>query len=104
MKYVVSVYSPKESKNEVIELFDQAIAYLKTHPDFDSFNRLDFIADFALPMERKLSAFIQKNDLTDNSSSPQHPAFSSFIWDSTQSTEYSDKITQLGIKLFSDKL
>ncbi len=44
------------------------IAYLHQHPDFDSFNRLSFLTQYALPLQRSLQAFIKELQLSLNTS------------------------------------
>lgn len=37
---------------------DSTLNYLKAHPNFDSFNRMEFITGYALPLQEQLTAFI----------------------------------------------
>jgi len=41
----------------------KAIAYLHAHTDFDSFNRMEFLTGFALPLQEQLGAFIHAEKL-----------------------------------------
>ncbi len=50
-----------------IHLFNKAIQYLKNHPDFDSFNRLAFLSQYALPLERALNIYARKKGLVSSS-------------------------------------
>jgi len=47
----------------------KTLAYLKAHPDFDSFNRMEFLTEYALPMQEQLGMVIReaKLDLNDKS-------------------------------------
>lgn len=47
----------------------QTLAYLKANPDFDSFNRMDFLTRFALPMQEQLGKFIRLMKLDVNNKS-----------------------------------
>ncbi|WP_106528815.1 cytochrome-c peroxidase [Chitinophaga niastensis] len=47
----------------VSEGLAQCIQYLQQHPDFDTFNRLEFLSDFALPLQENLSILIQARHL-----------------------------------------
>jgi cytochrome c peroxidase len=45
-----------------------SIEYLHQHPDFDSFDRLNFLTKYALPLQRSLQAFIKELQLSLNTS------------------------------------
>lgn len=47
----------------------ETLAYLKANPDFDSFNRMEFLTRYALPMQEQLRDFILQlnNDLNEKS-------------------------------------
>ena len=49
-----------EQKDSIIYYVASGKQYLKTHVDFDSFNRLLFITSYALPIERKLNRLINE--------------------------------------------
>jgi len=48
---------------QVAQYLTGGIAYLHGHPDFDSFDRLHFLTAYALPLQRRLQAFIQELQL-----------------------------------------
>jgi cytochrome c peroxidase len=39
-------------------LLNQSLTYLKAHPDFDTFNRLEYLTRFALPMQKEFGRFV----------------------------------------------
>lgn len=47
----------------------QTLAYLKEHPDFDTFNRAEFLRGFALPLQEELGQFITDLNLSVNQKS-----------------------------------
>ncbi|SEB19213.1 cytochrome-c peroxidase [Pedobacter hartonius] len=44
----------------------ETLAYLKAHPDFDSFNRMEFLTGYALPLQEQLGGFIAALNLDVN--------------------------------------
>lgn len=44
----------------------ETLVFLKDHPDFDSFNRINFLTAYALPLQEQLGKFINTLDLSVN--------------------------------------
>jgi cytochrome c peroxidase len=57
--------SPDAGQSLSLQL-DQTLAYLQDHPDFDSFNRMEFLTVYALPLQELLGDFITKQQLVVN--------------------------------------
>ena len=53
---------------EVANYLSGGITYLHQHPDFDSFDRLHFLTNYALPLQRSLQALIKELQLSLNTS------------------------------------
>lgn len=51
------IANPKAGKS-IAMLMNSSQSYLNTHQDFDSFNRMEYLTRFALPMQKELGAFI----------------------------------------------
>jgi len=49
--------NPATSK-ALVSALKQTLAYLKANPDFDSFNRMQFLTEHALPLQERLNEFI----------------------------------------------
>jgi cytochrome c peroxidase len=50
-------------------LINETVGYLKSHPGFDDFNRMEFLTGFALPMQEQLGGFIHAAGMDLNSKS-----------------------------------
>ena len=59
-----SVVAANASVHEakLLKQFDRTIAYLQTHRDFNSFDRLAFLTQYAIPLEKNLGSFIKQNN------------------------------------------
>ncbi|HMF70833.1 MAG TPA: cytochrome-c peroxidase, partial [Flavitalea sp.] len=55
-----------EQKDSIDHYLYAGREYLKTHSDFDSFDRLFFLTRYALPIERLLNRFISETGFTQN--------------------------------------
>lgn len=55
--------------HSLIRGLDKTVTYLQQHPDFDSFDRMEFLTAYALPLQEQLSGFIRvsKADLNTQS-------------------------------------
>jgi cytochrome c peroxidase len=62
LQYVVEEYTDHQEPESrpLSTAIQKAIGYLKTAPSFDSFDRLSFLSDYALPLEYRLGQFIKK--------------------------------------------
>lgn len=87
-----------------------ALAYLQNHPDFDSFNRIDFLTDHALPLQEQLGDFIHTEKLDINQKSTvNYQAKNIFSRGAIPSAAFLDpkintiKAASLGQKLFREK-
>ncbi|MCF2504739.1 cytochrome C peroxidase [Dyadobacter sp. CY107] len=60
--------NPDHSKSLAL-LISNSQSYLKAHQDFDSFNRMAFLTQFALPMQKQFGEFISRLDLVINTTS-----------------------------------
>lgn len=86
------------------------LAYLKDHPDFDSFNRMEFLTKYALPMQEQLRDFIGSEKLDLNSKTAlNYEAKNIFSRDAIPGDafpglkESNPAIVALGRKLFTEK-
>ncbi len=62
--------SPRDPRSDSLFVFlDKAIARLRSHPEFDTFDRLSFLTEAALPLQRQLSLFIREQKLELNTNS-----------------------------------
>ena len=43
------------------DLLSTSLTYLKAHSDFDSFNRMEYLTDYALPLQKQLGLFIRQH-------------------------------------------
>jgi cytochrome c peroxidase len=55
--------------SEMNGLLSAAIAYLKNHPHFDSFDRMSFLTRYAMPLQQQLNLFIRQSKLDFNTGS-----------------------------------
>ena len=72
-KAIQAVLQPYFKHNKIeskalAEKLDGAIKYLNSHPDFDSFNRMEYIVQYAIPLQQKLGVFIKRSGLELNTS------------------------------------
>ena len=98
----------------LINLLDKATAYLQTHPNFNNFDRLDFISSFINPFYRELNLTRIKAGIAapEGQSPVNYSALSIFQEDFfninffSPAKEYwiTDKRIALGKKLFSDPI
>jgi len=51
--------TPSPENIPVQKYLTQSIQYLQQHPDFDSFNRLEFLTEYALPLQEQLGNMIR---------------------------------------------
>lgn len=68
MKQVLKPYLLADDVNskQLAATLRGSIIYLQSHQDFDSFNRMDYLVKYALPLQEQLSQFTQKLDLEMN--------------------------------------
>lgn len=113
LKGVLKPYlaSPSEESKRVDGLLTGSLKYLKAHPDFDSFNRMEYLTEFALPLQKHFAAFVKEQNLELNTTaflnydsghiySPN--AIKSFI-DNGADSSANTALISLGEKLFFDK-
>ncbi|MEJ6979093.1 cytochrome c peroxidase [Pedobacter sp. P351] len=113
LKEVLKPYlaSSSEESKRVNGLLTGSLKYLKAHPDFDSFNRMEYLTRFALPLQKHFAAFVKEQNLelnttaflnynSDHIYSPN--AIKSFINNGSDSSAHIALVT-LGEKLFFDK-
>lgn len=94
----------------LIQSLDRTAAYLYQNPDFDSFDRMEFLTSYALPLQEQLSGFISfsKADLN-TQSALNYNAKNIFSPDAIPITVFPEavktntKIAALGKKLFLEK-
>ena len=53
----------KQPSAKLNNSFASAIAYLKANPDFDHFNRMQFLTRYALPLQEQLNFYIRRTGL-----------------------------------------
>jgi cytochrome c peroxidase len=95
----------------VNDLLKNSLIYLKAHPDFDSFNRMEYLTDFALPMQKQLGLFIKQQFTEINTTKflnykADHIYSKDALkpWDNvTANPERNKALATLGKQLFSDK-
>ncbi|AEV99427.1 Cytochrome-c peroxidase [Niastella koreensis GR20-10] len=65
LQTVLQPFREKATKTgvEVANYLSGGIAWLHQHPDFDSFDRLHFLTNYALPLQRSLQVFIKELQL-----------------------------------------
>jgi len=60
---------PKDpGSDSLFGLLDKTIGWLRNHPEFDSFDRVAFLTEAALPLQHQLSLFIRERNLVLNTS------------------------------------
>ncbi|MDO7744755.1 MAG: hypothetical protein MUP99_13300, partial [Pedobacter sp.] len=101
---------PSVQTAQLSATFDSTLNYLKVHPDFDSFNRMEFITDFALPLQEQLNGFIVSLRLDLNQKSAlNYSAKNIFSRDAMSLSAFSglkvkdSLLAVLGKKLFFEK-
>ncbi|HWK07097.1 MAG TPA: cytochrome c peroxidase [Puia sp.] len=60
MRFQLQSYRPRDS---LFFFLDKALAQLRNHPEFDSFDRLAFLTEAALPLQRQIGLFIRERKL-----------------------------------------
>lgn len=112
IQYVLSVFTEDNHTDSVDIYLSGGIKYLHDHPDFDTFDRLAFLTDYALPLERHINRFIKQRHLQLNTSADilNYDAgdlfnenalnINAFPSSDTISSQY---LIQLGKKLFFEK-
>jgi len=63
LAYATSVQLPTGTSSKMLaaqlsKTLEETLAFLKDHPDFDRFNRMDFLTAYALPLQEQLRNFI----------------------------------------------
>ncbi|MET1055403.1 MAG: cytochrome c peroxidase, partial [Pedobacter sp.] len=51
---------------QLSKTLEKTLVFLKEHPEFDGFNRMDFLTVYALPLQEQLGVFISSLDLSVN--------------------------------------
>lgn len=106
IKIVLSSYLEKQSReaDSVSFYLNEAIRLTESNSDFDSFDRLNFLTEAALPLQYHLKLFIQKNGLELNTTSVVNYAsnniFSPDAININGRLEVDTAIALLGKKLF----
>ena len=62
-------YGQSDLSSQLSENLGKTLDYLKAHPDFDSFNRMEFLSTYALPLQEQLGKFITALSLSFNQKS-----------------------------------
>lgn len=106
--------SKREKQAGVNRLFSESIAYLNTHNDFDSFDRLDFLKDFVDPLYEELEGLSPNSEKKTRSpkmgwNPKSNSIFGSnfldpYFYTQLRRTEDSEAKRSLGQKIFYDKL
>ena len=105
---IVELYLKKEDDqaSDLLPAFQKTIRFLETNRDFDSFDRLTFLSKYLIPLERRLSEFIEKKGLTissvDNLDYQKNDLFSGEIIFSRENPD--KKMVALGNKLFYETM
>jgi cytochrome c peroxidase len=105
---IVELYLKKEDDqaSDLLPAFQKTIRFLETNRDFDSFDRLTFLSKYLIPLERRLSEFIEKKGLTissvDNLDYQKKDLFSGEIIFSRENPD--KKMVALGNKLFYETM
>lgn len=60
LRKVISLYAHAKNEQLLLQQMDVAIQYLRKHPDFDLFDRADFIIHFANPISTGIARLEQK--------------------------------------------
>lgn len=101
-------------KNEVLPLFEQAVAYLETNTDFDQFDRLHFLKTFINPLYAKLGALQKQTGLQPMVLYPSGRNAASdnlfnadfldpYFYTALKASEDSEALSNLGKTLFHDE-
>jgi cytochrome c peroxidase len=93
------------------DLITNSLIYLKSHSDFDMFNRLEYLTDFALPMQKQMGLFIKQQYTEINTTQflnykAEHIYSKNALkgWDSATADPVRKKeLAALGKQLFFDK-
>jgi cytochrome c peroxidase len=67
IREIARVFGSSQNDERTNSLFAGSIRYLESHPDFDSFNRLEFLTDYLMPLSEaydKLQGFAEQEDST----------------------------------------
>lgn len=88
----------------VADLLDGSILYLKAHKDFDSFNRMEYLLSYALPLQKKLQVLIEELKLSINTTQfVNYEAENSYSPNALKPfAPANENLVALGEKLFSD--
>ncbi|HCN83142.1 MAG TPA: cytochrome C peroxidase, partial [Sphingobacteriaceae bacterium] len=93
------------------DLLKASLVYLKAHTDFDSFNRMEYLTDFALPLQKQLGLFIRQQYVEINTTEylnykAEHIYSRDALnaWDNASADPARNKaLAALGKQLFFDK-
>lgn len=66
VKFVLTPYLEKHPSDSVTYYLDKSLQYLHAAKDFDSFDRLRFLQQYALPLQRTLGVMIREMQLMQN--------------------------------------
>lgn len=99
----------QEKSEELAKTLQNGIDYLSVHQQFDSFDRMEYLVKYALPLQQQLGVFIRALGLELNTSAYLNynapnlysPDFLN-TWDSIPEAKKGD-LVKLGEKLFFDK-
>lgn len=111
VKYALQPFlSTSESVADSVSFYlDQSIKYLFKNPDFDSFDRLHFYTDYALPLQSHFSALITRKGMEINTGTALNKKatqlFSTFFFNRKNFSSDGDKkrLVELGRVLFFEK-
>ncbi|MEX6689173.1 cytochrome c peroxidase [Danxiaibacter flavus] len=112
IQYVLSVFAEVNSNDSVGIYLSGSIKYLQDHPGFDDFDRLTFLTEYALPLERNIHKLINEKHLELNTSAGilNYDAGDLFNDDvininafPSSDTINNQHLVQLGKKLFFEK-
>ena len=92
------------------DLLKKSLIYLKSHTDFDSFNRMEYLTDFALPIQKQLGLFIKQQFTEINTTGflnykADHIYSKNALngWDEEKDPVRNKALAIFGKELFSDK-
>lgn len=106
MKEVLKPYIKLKPKNgkAIDDLLNGSILYLKAHQDFDSFNRMQYLLDYALPLQKKLHLLINELKLSINTTQfLNYEADNIYMANALKPfTPANENLVALGERLFSD--
>ncbi|MDH7460456.1 cytochrome c peroxidase [Chitinophagaceae bacterium 26-R-25] len=104
LRTIVEIYASGKEDAKLFKQFDDAIKYLKAHGSFDAFDRLTFLTQYAVPLEKGLHCFIAQNQWYTSSCSQLDYNAGLFNGEILPLESHSNKLTAvLGEKLFFDK-